>query len=96
MTLSWNGNVRFFSSAETLSTWQGQAARFPDALKSISLQPKLLPRTKFTVSTGCTGNQNPLDAPLQMTVPQPETQTRAHQIKRPVAQHPTLRKETRK
>jgi hypothetical protein len=70
ITLSWNRNVRFFSSAETFSTWQGQAARFPDALKSNSLQPKLLPSTKFAVSTGCTGNQNPLDAALQMTVPQ--------------------------
>jgi hypothetical protein len=76
--------------------WQGQAARLPDALKSKSLQPKLLPGAKFAVSTGCTGNQNPLNGALQMTVRQPDTQTRARQIKRPLAQHPTLRKETRK
>jgi len=79
-----------------LSTWQGQAARFPDALKSNSLEPKLLPSTKFAVCTGCTGRQNPFDAALQMTVPEPDTQIRAHDIKRPRAQHPTLRKETRK
>jgi len=52
--------------------------------------------TKFAVITGCTGNRKPLDGALQMTVPQPDTQTRAHQIKRPLAQHPTRRKETRK
>jgi hypothetical protein len=85
-----------FSSAETLSRWQGGAARFPDALKSNSLQTQLLPSTKFAVSTGCTGNQNPLDAALQMTMPQPDTQTSAHQIKHPLAQHPTLRNETHK
>jgi hypothetical protein len=86
ITLSWNWNVRFFSVAETSSTWQGEAARFPDALKSNSLQPnKLMPSTKFAVSTRGTGNQNPVDAALQMTVPQLDTQTSAHEIKRPLA-----------
>jgi hypothetical protein len=86
----------FFSSAKTFSTWQGQSARFPDALKSNSLHPQLLPITKFAVSTGCTGSRNSLDGALQMTVPQPDTQTRPHQIERPLAEQPTHRKETRK
>ncbi|CAK9224429.1 unnamed protein product [Sphagnum troendelagicum] len=81
---------------ETFTTWQGHAARFPDALKSNCLQPQPLPTTKFAVNTGCTGNRKPLDAALQMTVPQRETQTSAHQIKRRLAQYPTRRKETRK
>jgi hypothetical protein len=33
---------------------------------------KLLPNTKFAVNTGCTGNQNPWDAALPMTVRQPD------------------------
>jgi hypothetical protein len=59
-----------FFLCRTFSRWQGQAARFPDALKSNSLQPKLLPSTKFAVSTGCTWSQNPFDAALQMTMPE--------------------------